>query len=64
MIQVNWMATTLVVALGALLTALLTYVAATVGRSADHRTGTGASYDGARSRDLDRQAAAKRRPAA
>jgi hypothetical protein len=64
MIQVNWMAATTVVAIGALLTALLTYIVATVGRSTGHRPETGARTDGARTRDWERTTATERRPAA
>lgn len=64
MIHVSWMAATSVVAIGALLTAVLTYVVATVGRSTGHRPGTGAHQDGAHNRDWDRRPAAERRSAA
>jgi hypothetical protein len=64
MIQVNWMAATTVVAIGALLTTLLTYFVATVGRSADRRAGTGAQHDSARTRDWGRTEPAERRSAA
>ena len=64
MIQVNWMAATTVVVIGALLTALLSYFVATVGRSAEHRPGTGARKDDARTPDWGGTAAAERRPAA
>lgn len=64
MIQVSWMAATTVVVSGALLTALLAYFVATVGRSTDHQPGTGAQEDGAQTRDWSRTAAAERRPAA
>jgi hypothetical protein len=64
MIQVHWMAATTVVAIGALLTVLLTYVVATVGRSTDHRPGAGVREDSAPTRDLSGGEAARRRPAA
>ena len=64
MIQVNWIAVTSVVAIGALLTALLTYIVATVGRSTGHRLGAGAQQDSARNRDWERTSAAERRAAA
>ena len=64
MIQVNWMAVTTVVAIGALLTALLTYVVATVGRSTHHRPAVDARHDGARSSDFGGSTADRRRTAA
>lgn len=64
MIQVNWMAATTVVVIGALLTALLAYVTATVGRSTDRRPGVDARQDGAHAHDWGRTAATERRPAA
>ncbi len=64
MIQVNWTAVMLVVAIGAILTALLTYIVATVGRSTDHRAGAGAREDRALAHDSGHAAAAERRHAA
>jgi hypothetical protein len=64
MVQVNWMAVTTVVAIGALLTILLTYVVATVGRQPDRRPAAGAQHDGARAREWGRSEPAERRPAA
>jgi hypothetical protein len=64
MIQVNWMAATMVVAIGALLTTLLTYLVATVGRPADRRQGTGTRHDSARAGDWGRTEPAERRSAA
>jgi hypothetical protein len=64
MIQVNWMAATTVVAIGALLTALFAYLAASVGRSTAHRPGADTQHDGARAHDWGGDPAAERRPAA
>jgi hypothetical protein len=64
MIQVHWMAATMVVAIGALLTVLLTYVVAAVGRSTGHRIDAGGREDGALTRELSGDEAARHRPAA
>lgn len=64
MIQVNWMAATSVVVIGALLTALLSYVVATVGRGSGHRSSIGTRENDTRTRELSGGAAAERRPAA
>ncbi|HZB33289.1 MAG TPA: hypothetical protein VE465_24235 [Streptosporangiaceae bacterium] len=65
MVQVNWMAVTTVVAIGALLTTLLTYLVATVGRpAAARRTGADARHDSVETHDWSRAEPAERRPAA
>jgi hypothetical protein len=64
MFQVNWMAATTVVVIGALLTALLAYFVATVGRSTEHGPSTEVREDEAPTADWGATAATERRPAA